>query len=146
MDAAFAHSRGVWDSVSRRIGNRHQVGEPVHWRSKVAGPPRTRRGFRRTADAGPPVSNAILHDVSVSGARLLVPADDALQRGSLFDLEVAGAWCTVKVAWVTPSEDPAARWCGVMFLLPDAKFMAAIGALMGPTNRLRANSRAFGGS
>jgi hypothetical protein len=145
MDAGFANPRGVWDAVSRRIGSRHEVGHAVHWRKKPAGPERGGR-FRRRAAAHAPVSNAILHDVSVSGARLLVPADDGLIRGSLFDLEVSGAWSTVKVAWVTPSDDPAANWCGVMFLLPDQQFMAAIGTLMGPTATLKANSRAFGGT
>ena len=71
----------------------------------------------------------------MTGARLLVPAEDTVVRGALLELEIDGGWATVRVAWVTPAADPSALWCGVMFLLPDDQFMAGVARVMDAANR-----------
>lgn len=68
----------------------------------------------------------MLHDLSLSGARLLLPADGDFTLRRTFDLEIDGHWSRVEVAWVEPSGDPLAVWCGVEFVAPDDAFMTSV--------------------
>jgi hypothetical protein len=120
MSNRFDGPRGAWQAVSRRLGARHRVGLLVHWRRPA--PPIRRR--RRSVDDDR--REALLHDLSVSGARLLLPADGNFVRHQIFDLEIDGNWSRVEVAWVEPSSDALALWCGVEFLAPGKAFMSSV--------------------
>ncbi|HEX2575482.1 MAG TPA: hypothetical protein VHK88_03975 [Aquihabitans sp.] len=125
MDASPNRTRGAWQELRSRIGQRHQVGLPARWRAHDQPPPTRRRGLRKAA-AEPTPGDAIVHDLSVSGARLLVPATDLITPRALIDLELAGAWGRCQVAWVSDTEEAGALWCGVLFLQPGPAFMEAI--------------------
>ncbi|CAN5558327.1 hypothetical protein BH10ACT1_BH10ACT1_04500 [soil metagenome] len=130
-ETGFEFSRGVWREVRPRIGTRQEVGLPVLWRDQTA-PEKARKRLRKAQPrrSGP----AIMHDLSVTGARLLVPADDAIAPSRVIELEVDGEWASVQVAWVQPSDHPSARWCGVMFLHPSARFLAVVAQNLGHAN------------
>jgi hypothetical protein len=99
------------------------VGTPVHWRlldrHSVLG-----RTVHR-ADA-PPDHQAILHDLSVTGARLFAPADAEIVEGGGLEVQLGDQWSYVEVAWIGPSPAPRAQWCGVRFVQPSQRFMAEV--------------------
>lgn len=133
---AFELNRGLWREVRPRIGARTVVGIPVRWRVPVAATPRPAAGRRRRSSEPvtpptPPTQPAVVHDLSVTGARLLIPADDAIVPHASFDLELDGAWVSARVAWLEESAHPSARWCGVSFVHPDPAFLAAVGQATG---------------
>lgn len=135
-ETGFEFSRGTWREVRPRIGDRQQVGLSVRWRPAASAPPtRKRRWLSGPGEPNP----AVVHDLSISGARLLVPADGAIVVRKAIDLELDGEWAAVQIAWVQPSEHPSAWWCGVMFLHPGAAFLAAVSRHLGhPDNSVPA--------
>lgn len=119
MSDRFHGPRGAWQAVTRRLGARHRVGLSVRWRPSGPAPRRRRRGADEPREA-------VLSDLSVSGARLLLAGGDSIARHQTFELEIDGRWSRVEVAWVEPNTDPEAVWCGVEFLAPDDDFMASV--------------------
>ncbi|QXC60773.1 PilZ domain-containing protein [Aquihabitans sp. G128] len=119
----FERSTGVWREDPPRIGRRHRVGVGVSWRIPLAEGAMERRSRKRQeAEA----HHAILHDLSVSGARLFAPLDERITQGCLLQLELGGEWTAVQVAWIGDSPAPKAQWCGVQFVHPSQRFMAEV--------------------
>lgn len=127
--AGFDFNRGTWREVRPRIGGRTQVGLSARWRFPAEAPAAGRR--RRRRPAAPPTHPAVVHDLSVSGARLLLPADDAVVLHAVLELELEGVWAPAQVVWIEPSEHESARWCGVMFLRPGLAFIEAVSRATG---------------
>lgn len=123
--------RLVLSETDKRTGERRQVGIAVRWRAPRSEGP-LERSRSRDQDTVP--GDAILHDLSVSGARLLMAADSALSHQSLLQLEVAGEWAAAQVVRMEPTRHPAAMWCGVTFVHPSTTFMAAIFEAMDEAN------------
>lgn len=129
--AGFDFNRGTWREIRPRIGGRTQVGLSVRWRLP-AEPAHASGRKRRHRHAPVPVTfPAVVHDLSVSGARLLVPADDAVVLHAVLELELEGEWAPAQIVWIEPSEHESARWCGVMFLRPGLPFIEAVSRLTG---------------
>ncbi len=79
----------------------------------------------RPADA-PPDHQAILHDLSVTGARLFAPADGEIVAGCGLEVQLGEQWSFVEVAWIGASPAPHAQWCGLRFVQPSQRFMAEV--------------------
>lgn len=122
-DCGFERSTGVWREDPSRIGHRHRVGLPIQWRL-----------LDRNAVLGRPVHHAddpgdhqaILHDLSVTGARLFAPLDDDIVEGGGLQIQIREVWGKVEVAWVGASPAPTAKWCGVRFIAPSQRFMVEV--------------------
>lgn len=133
MEAAgFEYDDASWRAGGQRIGKRQSVGVPVRWRVPAPPPAPKRRGRGRPlrAPIPPPSIPAIAHDLSVSGARLLLPDDGTLETRKLLELQVDGVWAYAWVARIERSPDPAASWCGAMFLNPSHSFITAVARTM----------------
>ncbi|CAN5663518.1 hypothetical protein BH10ACT1_BH10ACT1_17170 [soil metagenome] len=122
-EQGFERSSGFWREDPPRIGRRHRVGLQVSWRLPAVDASLERRASERQ---GAPAHDAILHDLSVSGARLFAPVDDGIVEGCLLQLELDGEWTSVQVAWIGPSPTPSAQWCGVTFVHPGQAFMSRV--------------------
>ncbi len=118
-ETGFDYSRGVWTDIRPRLGERRTVGTSISWRRSV---PIGRRRRRHP----PTLNSAVMHDVSMSGARLLVSADNGLTPRMKVEIELDGAWTKALVAWVKPSDNTQELWCGVMFIDADLEFIDAI--------------------
>jgi len=122
-EQGFERSSGFWREEPPRIGRRHRVGLAVSWRLPAVDAALERRA-RERRDA--PAHQAILHDLSVSGARLFAPVDDEITDGCLLQLQLVDEWTAVQVAWIGPSPTPSAQWCGVTFVHPSQAFMGRV--------------------
>lgn len=111
-----------WDLASRRVGERHPVEHPVLWRVV----PDRRRGRRRNR-----FEPATLADLSVSGARLVVPAGKAPPRGVMVVLDLEGETANARVVRAEPAGQDGPAGCGLTFVTPPPSFMAVVAALTG---------------
>lgn len=111
-----------WDLASRRVGERHPVEHPVLWQVV----PDRRRGRRRNRPR-----SAVLADLSVSGARLVVPAGKPPPVGSMVVLDLEGVSANARVVRAEASGDGGPAGCGVTFVAPPPPFMAVVAALTG---------------
>ncbi|MCU1499575.1 MAG: hypothetical protein JWM47_3528 [Acidimicrobiales bacterium] len=121
----------VLQETDKRTGERRQVGIPVKWRAPRSEGPLERS---RPRNHEVPPGEAILHDLSVSGARLLMAADPSVVHQALLQLEVEGEWAAAQVVRTEPTRHPSAMWCGVTFVHPSTTFMAAIFRSMAAAN------------
>ncbi len=126
-ETGFERTHGLWRQIETRTRPRHQVGIPVDWRPPKADGTLSRSDPHLDDD----VRRAILHDLSVSGARLLLPAEEHVTRDSLLQIRIDGEWTAVQVVWTLPSPHPSACWCGVLFVKPSGRFMATIFDVLG---------------
>lgn len=131
----FEYDDPSWRAGGQRIGKRQPVGVPVRWRvpRPLPTPRRSARSARtrpRRAPLPPPSIAAIAHDLSVSGARLLLPDDGSLETRKLMEIQVDGVWAYAWVVRLERSPDPAASWCGAMFINPSHSFILAVARTM----------------
>lgn len=119
----FGYSENVLDAATRRIGARQQIGQPVQFRPH---PPANDKNRRKRRGKAVEPREAILDNLSLSGARLLMRADKSLIKRTLLELDLGGVRATVRVIRVMVHPDPAAMWCGVEFVLPGEQFVAAV--------------------
>lgn len=117
---------GFWREEPPRIGRRLRVGTPVRWRLPGAEGALSRQHRLAYPAQEREVHEAILHDLSVSGARLFAPLDAGITDAALLQLQLRTEWCGVQVAWIGPSPAPSAQWCGVTFVHPSQAFMAEV--------------------
>lgn len=111
-----------WDVASRRLGERHPVEHPVRWRVV----PVRRRGRQRNK-----LEAATVADLSVSGARLIIPARSAPPAGAMVALELEGETAQARVVRTDAGGDGEAKGCGVTFVTPSPSFMAVVASLTG---------------
>ena len=128
-ETGFEFSCGVWSQVRPRLGERRSVEVPILWRP-------TQRPGRRRQRRAIKLNDAIMQDVSVTGARLLLSPDTVITTGAPIDIQLDGAWTVARVAWIKNADHPAGIVCGVVFRQADAKFLEAIsGAMNDPLTR-----------
>ena len=125
-DTGIEFSRGVWQELRPRIGERRQARIPVRW--AVSGPGSSARRWWRRAR----IMDAVVTDISVSGARLLVQPGAELTVRSQLELEIGGVWTSARVMWIEPTGNDSARLCGLMFINPADCFMAAVSCVLDP--------------
>lgn len=113
---AFELNRGLWRETRPRLGVRTVVGRSVRW---------------RLPGTEGPTQPAVVHDLSITGARLLVPADDAIVPNAAIDLELDDEWSATRVVWLDDSAHRSARWCGVSLQQPSPAFLAAAARITG---------------
>ena len=84
-----------------------------------------RAGWRQSVRPRDP-EVGLIHDVSVTGAAIVAPADPKLHRGSV--VSVAFGWVEgeVKVKRIDPHTDPTLLIYGVEFVRTDSPFARAI--------------------
>lgn len=129
MSVGFDYEQSEWRRVSRRIGSRHDVRCPVRWRTVA---PEGSGGRRRSRRRGSPEPrDALLGDLSVSGALLLVEGGEPPLSGTRIDVEIQGEWARAQVVRAGPASEPSRYWCGVTFLRPGESFMSVIASLTG---------------
>ncbi|MCU1499327.1 MAG: hypothetical protein JWM47_3280 [Acidimicrobiales bacterium] len=126
--AGLRFSGGEWRDIRPRIGQRREVGLSGHWRVKPFddGRKRVSRRNEREREKARKLNQAIVHDLSATGARLMVHADQSIVPNCVLQLELAGEWSNVRIAWIKPTPHKTAVWCGVMFLSPSPAFTAAV--------------------
>mgnify|MGYP000863751623 CR=1 FL=1 len=66
----------------------------------------------------------------MSGARLLLPDDGSLETRRLVEIQGDGQWAFAWVVRLERSPDPAASWCGAMFINPSHSFITAVARTM----------------
>ena len=111
----------------RRIGRRRAVDvDVVQWEE-------TRDESDPAIDVLPPPQHgkAILDNISVSGAGLVVPTWTNLSIGTKLLLELGGTWGPVEIVRVHPTTEPSLIYCGVTFQTKDPGFHAAVADLVG---------------
>jgi hypothetical protein len=96
----------------RRVGARQNGSGRVRWL-----PPYTRSwlGWRR--ERREPDRYASVEDVSVTGARLVVPRTPGLETGAIAGVEAEGHIGKVEVRWIETHDDPSLARVGVEFKL-----------------------------
>lgn len=106
----------------QRIGSRLQIeGVQVTWRVQRAG----RFGRVKVVDR-----EAMLDNISITGAGVLILADPNDQIGDVVEVCIGGAWGRMQIRRYEPTGDAAVSFWGVEFLRPEGDFHAAISALI----------------
>jgi hypothetical protein len=85
--------------------------------------PGTKVGSRR-ASKQPSLARVL--DLSQSGAQVVAGADDRIQRGTILEIQLADAWCEVRVRWVTPTNVDGVLAYGIEFLRPGPAMVEAV--------------------
>ena len=117
-------TRGVWPEPRPRVGARHPASVVVRWSDARPGRS-SRHRWRRVRPC-----DAVASDLSVTGARLLLPAGAVLAVGSRLNLDIGGSTSMASVVWVEAALSDRARLCGVMFVAPDDRFLATISTII----------------
>ncbi|MCU1354185.1 MAG: hypothetical protein JWM05_3394 [Acidimicrobiales bacterium] len=90
-----------------------------------------------TGDEQPPlvsqpvVGKAILDNISVTGAGLLISARIGITPGTDLAIELNGHWGPVHVVRVKLTAEPALVYCGVTFAGCSAEFLAEVAEIIG---------------
>lgn len=113
---------------NRRIVPRAKAEGQVGWRPLAVTNWWARRKDRKTA------GTASVEDISITGARLLVPVTSTLSVGVFAEVEVEGDTGSVEVRWIERLDDPTTARVGV-------EFRALSDALEERINSLVANGR-----
>jgi hypothetical protein len=120
----------------QRIGNRLYLdGVRATWSVQRAG----RFGRVKQLDR-----EAVVDNLSVTGAGILLLADPADQIGDVVDLCISGAWGKILVRRYQPTGDDAVSFWGVEFIRPDGPFNAAISAIIGSQSLVGADDEMRG--
>jgi hypothetical protein len=93
----------------RRIGARREAVGRIGWRPPFMSSWLSRRRERNQSRI------AFVEDVSVTGARLVVPNTEGVVVGAVAGVEAEGHEGRVEVRWVGPHDDPALIRVGVEF-------------------------------
>jgi len=120
----------------QRIGSRLYLdGVRATWRVERAG----RFGRVKQLDR-----EAVIDNISVTGAGILLLADPADQIGDVVDLCVSDAWGKIQVRRYQPTGDDAVSFWGVEFLRPDGAFNAAISEIISAQSMVGADDEMRG--
>lgn len=107
----------------QRIGNRLLLeGVLATWRVQRAG----RFGRVKEVDR-----EAVIDNISVTGAGILLLADPADQLGDVVDLCIGGVWGKIQIRRYQPTADDAVSFWGVEFLRPSGPFNQVISEIIG---------------
>jgi hypothetical protein len=94
----------------RRVGTRRTVAGRLGWL-----PPFTRSWLARRREKDLPAF-AVVEDLSLSGARLVVPRTQGLVVGASAGVEADGHQGVVQVRWMQDCDDPGRARVGVEFV------------------------------
>jgi hypothetical protein len=108
----------------RRVVTRRQAAGRLRWL-----PPFTRSWLARRRERHLELY-ATVEDVSVSGARLVVPRTAGLEPGAVAGVEAEGHLGNVEVRWVEPHEDADLALVGVEFAQLSPELQARINDLV----------------
>ena len=86
-------------------------------------PPGTKVGARRAKKA--PLVARVL-DISQTGAQVVAPEDDRVQRGTTLVLILRDEPCEVRVRWTRPTNVEAVSAYGIEYLRPSPEFAQTI--------------------
>jgi hypothetical protein len=109
----------------RRLGARRATVGRLGWLAPFT---RSWRARRREKDL-PAV--AIVEDLSMTGARLVVPRTESLEVGALAGVEADGHQGTVEVRWMQTHDDPDRARVGVEFRALSPQLQERVNALLG---------------
>ena len=73
---------------------------------------------------------AVIDNISVTGAGILLLADPDDKIGDIVDLCISAAWGKIQIRRYQPTGDDAVSFWGVEFLRPDGPFNAAISEII----------------
>ncbi|MCU1452242.1 MAG: hypothetical protein JWN46_388 [Acidimicrobiales bacterium] len=79
----------------------------------------------------PQHGKAILDNISVSGAGLVVPTWTNMRPGQALSLELHGTWGPVRVVRIEATAGPTLIYCGVTFETRDPTFHARVAEFVG---------------
>jgi hypothetical protein len=124
-------------AFDRRIGRRHALGINVVPWEDVARPLRLRTGT--SAPARRRTGKAVVQNISVTGARVIMSSAVELREGDFFRIDLDGVWGVVRVVSIGSIGDETLVAYGVTFTTKDQPFLAAVAELVGgpppPTRR-----------
>jgi c-di-GMP-binding flagellar brake protein YcgR len=93
----------------RRLGDRREAVGRVGWRPPIIPSWRNRRRERNQARV------ALVEDVSVTGAKLVVPRTEGVAVGAIAAVEADGHQGTVEIRWINDHDDDTLVRVGVEF-------------------------------
>lgn len=106
----------------QRIGHRlHVDGTTITWRVQRPG----RFGRMKPFDR-----EAVIDNISVTGAGILLLTDPRDQIGEVVDVRIGEAWGRLIVRRYAPTGDPAVSFWGVEFIRPEGDFHATIAEII----------------
>jgi hypothetical protein len=73
---------------------------------------------------------AMLDNISITGAGMLLLADPDDKIGDIVEVRIRGAWGRMQIRRYEPTGDSAVSFWGVEFLRPAGEFHAAISSLI----------------